>query len=902
MGLGVVWERGDNLPLSIVNAAVVNTTRGRGEPAMKRLTLIERTLSRAALLSMCAAALLTATAPAGETDAGELWYADGEHECLHGKLEHLHLAEAAAWDESTGADLRNFPPDRLVDYGHMKLDMRFDDLNEMRFTATETLSFIPIGSPVTALTLDAVGLEIESVMMDGQPVAYFRDDETISLSFEEPLAIGKEQTVEFNYICDHPYDGMFFTPYSPDAPSYTAEVHTQGQTDTNRHWFVAHDFPNERMTTELVVDVPAGFQVSGNGRLINHDDRGDREVWHWLQDKPHVSYLVSLVIGKFDIVELEHPRVSMNVWVPQGLGHQVQQTYGNTGAMIDLFEKRLGFAYPWDRYDQLVVKNFGAGGMENTSATSMYPTAIFDKTQLLDRDMDGLIAHELGHQWTGDLITCKSWEHIWLNEGWATYLNALWMEQRDGEDGYLDTVRGSFGVARRDKTTDELPMVSPIYDQSWEVFRRRANPYPKGSSILHMLRKMLGENVFWEGVQLYMNRHAFDVVETDDFRYAMEEVSGMGLEWFFEQWCYRPGTPDLDVTIDYDTRNSEMRVQVEQKQEIDQRTPAFRFELPIHVRTRSGAQTHTVHVTDASTTYTAKLDGPPTLVAVDPYLHVLKTITVHKPDELWLVQVSDGPTIVARHEAIDAFAEKEMSRRRDLLVELIEDVDIRHTLRQRAVSALRGYGSETAKTEMLRLAKNDIDDARVRASVISALRDQESDEAINLLAAVAESDPSYACRVSAVNGLAHLEADGHADLIVALVDQPSQHDQIRKAALGALADLDDERGLGLAMKYAAFGYMDRSRPSAISAIADLAEHDNDAAVEFLLPLLHDPEGRARSATLSALATIADERALEPMNAIAQTDPDPAVRDRAERAVKKLRENMKKNDEKQDDES
>src|SRR5690606_32345803 len=225
-----------------------------------------------------------------------------------------------------------------------------------------------------------------------------------------------------------------------------------------RHWFVCHDYPNERMTTELIVDVPAVYSVSSNGRLVSHLTTGDRAVWHWLQDKPHVPYLVTLVIGTFDIVEIPHDRVPMKVWVPQGLGDQVMQTYGRTGDMIDLFEQRFGVPYPWDRYDKRVVKNFGAGGMENTSATSMYPTAILDSTALLDGDLDGLIAHELAHQWTGDLITCKSWAHIWLNEGWATYCSALWNERRFGEDGYLDSIRNNFGVARRDRTTNELPM------------------------------------------------------------------------------------------------------------------------------------------------------------------------------------------------------------------------------------------------------------------------------------------------------------------------------------------------------------------------------------------------------------------------------------------------------------
>lgn len=841
---------------------------------------------------MAIVVVVTCAVASETTNDADTWY-DSEHDtCLHGKLERAEAqAAAAGWDEATGADKRNFPRDRLVDYGHMKLELRFDDLNDRSFSAVETLTFIPIGVPVHAITLDAVGLQIDSVTLNGSAVTHFRDDETISLSFDPPLKPGKEYTLRFEYVCDHPYDGMFFTPYSPDAPNYSAEVHTQGQAETNRHWFIAHDFPNERMTTELIVDVPEEFQVSSNGKLVSNNVKSGRRVCHWLQDKPHVSYLVSLVIGKFDVVELKH-RVPMKVWVPIGQGKNVERTYGRTGEMIDLFEARTGVKYPWDRYDQLTVKNFGSGGMENTSATSMYPTAILDETALLDTDLESLIAHELGHQWTGDMITCKSWEHIWLNEGWATYFSVLWFEQRDGEDGYYDNMRRQMRVAFRDRTSDPVGMVSPIYDGPWETFRRRANPYPKGASILHMLRMMLGEDVFWEGVRKYMNDHAFGVVETNDFRYAMEAVSGLGLEWFFEQWCYRPGAPALDVTVDFDTRNRELMVDIKQTQQIDERTPAFRFDLPVHVRTAKGNATHTINVTEKATSWRVKLDSPPTMVVIDPHLHVLKTIEEHKPMEFWFAQVADGSTITSRHDAINAIGATESARARDLLVSMIEDENLRYTLRSTAVRQLRGFGSDVAKAEVLRLLNDGVDEARVRVNLIAALDEYPKDKVVDLLVKHATSDPSYACRVAAINGLSSLEAKEQADLIVTLVDVESQHDQIRSAALGALAEFDDARGLDLSMKYAAYGNVDRSRPRAISAIGKLAKHDEERAVDYLLAMLNDPEGRPRSATMSALAEIGDERALEPLQTIASTDRDPDMRDRAKSAVERLRETMK----------
>jgi aminopeptidase N len=810
----------------------------------------------------------------------------GSADCLAGKLEWAAL-RSKAFDEASGRDLRHFPPDRVVDYLHMAIRLRFEDLNQKRFEATETLRLSPVAGPASAITLDAVGLRISAVTLGGEPVEHFQDDETLTLRFDPPLPAGEPREIVIEYTCADPYNGMFFTPSSAEAPSYAAQVHTQGQTESNRHWFVCHDFPNERMTTELVVDVPSGFRVSGNGRLLEARDDGERAVWHYLQDKPHVSYLVALVIGTYDVVQIPHDRVPMQVWVPPGLGDQVTQTFGRTGQMLDLFEERFGVLYPWDRYDQILAKNFRAGGMENTSAATLYPTAVLDETALLDGDLDGLIAHELAHQWTGDLITCKSWAHIWLNEGWATYGGALWFEYRDGEDGYLDSIRRSFGVAERDKTTNDLPMVSPVYENAWETFRRPANPYPKGSAILHMLRMMLGDDVFFTAVHRYMNRHAFGTVETDDLRYVLEEVSGLGLEWFFDQWCYRPGSPELDVEVRYDGKTRELVVDIEQTQQIDERTPAFRFVLPVYAQTAGRAKTFDIDVRDKSTSYRTTLEGPPGIVAVDPFLHVLKTVTVHKPRAMWTEQARRGPTIAARHAAVEALGEADDPQAIAVLSEMIRDESLRYTLRMTAIDALVGYASPPARAQLLSIVTEGVDDARVRAALVKSLEKVDADEVVEILADRAGHDPSYATRVAAIEGLAHHEATEHADLIAELVEFPSQHDQVRQAALRALGELDDARGLDLGVRYAAYGHMDRSRPAAVQTLGKLAHHDPDRVVGLLLDLLHDPEWRTVRAAAEALAEIGDERGVEPLRAMAETHRNPRLRADAGKWLEKL---------------
>ena len=783
-----------------------------------------------------------------------------------------------AVDDTTGRNLRHFPPDRRVDIEHMRLDLRFENINQRRFRARETMRFAPIGKPLEAWMLDAVALQIDSVTSGGKPIEHFADGHKLTLRFDPPLTVGEPVEIVIEYMCERPYEGMYFTTTSADVPDYHAEVHTQGQPESNRHWFVCHDFPNERMTTELLVTVPEGLSVSSNGRLVGKTESFNNTTWHYLQDKPHVAYLVSLVIGEFDIVELPHDRVPMQVWVRPGLGGQVGQTYGRTGEMIDLFERRFGTAYPWARYDQLTVKGFRAGGMENTSVTSMYPTAILDETALLDGDLDGLIAHELAHQWFGDLITCKSWAHVWLNEGWATYGSALWSEQRDGRDGYLDSIRRSLGVAREDKTTNDLPMVSTIYEDPWQTFRRKANPYPKGASILHMLRCMLGEELFFKGVHLYVRRHAGGVVETSDLRYAMEEVSGLGLEWFFDQWCMRPGTPEIEARIGYDAAKRELLVDLVQAQKIDAATPAFRFDLPVFVRTSAGEQTFVIAVRDRTTSYRATLDAVPTIIAIDPDLHVLKTITTEKAPGMWMVQASEGPTIAARLEAIEAIGRVDSPEVIELLESIIVDESQRHTIRATAIDALAELASQQARDRLRALAQTRVGEAKVRDDLVRALRGFDRENVTELLADYARHDASYEVRVEAINALAALKADDQADLIVEMVHVPSQHDQIRQAALRALATLDDPRGFELARQYSAYGQMDRSRAAAVECIGRLGRHDRDDAVDYLIALLDDPEWRTAQAAARALTDLGDERGVAPLERLSQSHPDQKYRE------------------------
>jgi aminopeptidase N len=860
----------------------------------------------AAAAALAAGAWSPRTARAGaEAEAGCGCLA---HRLERGELQAWRAAPGegagGTFDPANGRDHRNFPPDPQVEYRAMRLELEFPDLSGGRFTGTQRLLVAPIGMPVQALRLAAEGLRIDAVEVDGRPAEFAHDGSTLTVRFAEPLsrASGRACEVAIRYAGDRPVDGLTFSAATPEvpgvAPARGAEVHTQGQTETNRYWFPIHDFPNVRVPTELVVTVPKGLQASANGALVSHEVRGDRETWHWRQEKPHVPYLVSLVVGDFDRVDLPNPlsKVPMAVWAPKGRGADALATYANTDRMMRTFERAFGQPYPWARYDQLIVRNFGAGGMENTSVTTMMPTAVHDEVARAEQDLDGLISHELCHQWTGDLVTCRSWEHIWLNEGWATYGTALWMEDRDGADGYWDSVLGNARVARGDVPGAPEAMCSPVYERAGQTFSRPANPYPKGASILHMLRRMLGDEVFFRGVRAYMARHALGLAETHDFRRAMEEASGLGLEWFFDQWCFRPGSPHVRATLSYDAASRTLAVRADQVQPIDARTPALRIAIPVWVRTAGGDRVIPFEMRERSATASAVLDGPPVAAWVDPWLEALKVIEVSQPEAWTLAAAAAAPTHAARRQALAQASRAATPAVLEMLVRTAADGTLRHTMRTDAVEALAALGTPEAKRATVAFARSSVADPRVRAAAVRALAKCDAADAVPVLREVVARAPgaagerSYAVRSAAVDALAELGAKEALDDVRPMLSEPSHAESVSVAALRFVARFGDASDLPAAKARCALGIADRARPAAVDAVAELAKRSEGeartGAESFLIALVEDPEERTALAAAAALADLKCQAALPRLRAMAEHDRDPARRRRAREWVAK----------------
>lgn len=821
------------------------------------------------------------------------------------------------FDPATGRDLLNYPPHRSVDLLHQRLDLIVPDMDTPRVLGTTTIRFAPIAGDAASLNLNAADLFIKSVSCEGRQAAfeYAPGSDALRLTFDPPVPHGSTAEVRIDFEVNDPAEGLIWSPANPLRSGVASSFHSQGEPESNRYWFPTFDFPSERLTSEIVVTVPAGFLAVSNGRLISRelvnmpDSGADAERFHYQQSGEHVAYLISLCVGKWDVQDVAPvgSHVPMPVYVPVGEGDRITATFGRTSAMLSLMERLFDEPYPWEKYAQVVVHNFAWGGMENTGATTLYDTIALDRTALLDGDEDDLILHELAHQWFGNLITCRSWEHIWLNEGWATYSEALWAQYKDARssrdrrggapptDGlrsddaayqaviwscYRDVIDNDYAEA-----PFQAAMVSKEFTHPDVVFQREANPYPKGASVLHMLRQRLGEETFWRGAHLYLDRHRNQSVETFQFRLCMEEVSGLSLQRFIDQWCYRPGVPKLKVSHAWDSASRTLTITAEQTQPIDGPNPAFAIDLPVLVDIGERTPREVVlRGDDRITTASIELPREPRRMIVDPNLTLLADLDIIDSPEQFASIVRDGPTLGSRLQAVRELEQDPGTSGVAALAAAARDNRAHRELRIQAMEALgrlaaptddsaddearsRAHDS-TALDALTGLFRENFSDARLRRALIDAIgvagaaADREAQRPIvSVLTEHWEKDPSYAVRAASLRSLGKLKVIDAMPLFDAGLRTDSQHDQIREAAVDAWKESAFPDAFGRIALMTTPNHSRDVRQTAIRAVGELADRDPERAFNLLAALTNDSDMRTRRVAVETLLELDDPRAV-----------------------------------------
>ncbi|MBL9000520.1 MAG: M1 family metallopeptidase [Phycisphaerae bacterium] len=608
-----------------------------------------------------------------------------------------------------GRQVALWPPARHFDHLHMTLELDIPDIRQAGLIATMTLFASAVGSERRELVLDCNGPRIQSVRADGIACGFTITNGHLIIALPAPVAPGRSVEVVIRYMLDYSAnkgEGLTYSPGKPDAESETGrhpQIHAQGQAQLNSKWFPCHDSPNEKLTTELIVTVEEGFNVVSNGRLISSrsaaadPDGMPQRRWHWRLNRPHSPYLVTLVVGKLALVEVggpssTRPNLAMPVYAPLGTESVVRDNFAATPDMMAFFERTFDEPFPWDQYAQCIVRDFAAGGMENTGCTLL----TIDASRGDPGSQEDLIAHELAHQWFGNLVTCRSWAHLWLNEGWATYSESLWKEHRGGQESqekartaYQKSIRGLVrGQLARNRTVAPLgaPLVTNRYLNPDAMFSRAEDPYAKGALVLHMLRARLGAEAFLRGTRAFLDTYKFGTVDTDDFRREMERAGGQSLELFFNQWTGRPGLPRLDAEINWDDSAKALSISLTQTQTINAMNPAFAITLPVHVRFTDGSSRWLSIDMDARAARGVfPLAEKPAGISLDPHMTIIAAVNMKKDLAWWLDEVEFGPTFAARMQAAEYLSAHEHNAARETLLRVAADQQADSTLRNAAL-------------------------------------------------------------------------------------------------------------------------------------------------------------------------------------------------------------------------
>ncbi|WP_417431224.1 M1 family metallopeptidase [Halpernia sp.] len=617
---------------------------------------------------------------------------------------------------------------------HTKLKVSFD-FQKQQMAGEEWLTASPYFYPTDSLVLDAKGMLIHEVSLSengkNKTLKYDYSNDILKINLDKTYNRNQVYTVYIKYtarpnevkdggsaaITDN--KGLYFINPDGKDPDKPTQIWTQGETESSSAWFPTIDKPNQKTTEEIYMTVPSKYVTLSNGVLKDSKDEGNNlRTDHWVMDKRHSTYLFFMGIGPFVVVKDKWKDIPVDYYVEKEYEPFAKGIFGNTPEMIDFFSTKLNYPYPWNKYSQMVGRDYVSGAMENTTAT-LHGEGAYQKTgDLIDENTwENTIAHELFHQWFGDLVTAESWSNITVNESFANYSEYLWQEHKYGKDAADYHIMNEIKGYEANQKNESKDLVRFKYDSREDVFD--AVSYNKGGGILNMLRRYLGDDAFFAGLNDYLKTNAYGNGEAQQLRLSLEKVSGKDLNWFFNQWYYGSGNPKLTYTYNYEPVKKEVTVSIAQTQ-----NNLFQFPLDIDVFVNGVANRETVWVNaKAKNSFTFSAAKNPDLINLNPDGVIISEITENKTSEQYLMQFNGSKDFKAKYLAVEDAAKNADKNPTALktLVAALKDSFFR--LKIQALNALdlsKTDQSKMALSEVEKLAQND-SKTLVQAAAISAL-------------------------------------------------------------------------------------------------------------------------------------------------------------------------------------
>jgi aminopeptidase N len=774
---------------------------------------------------------------------------------------------------------------KSYDVLHYKIELSFDESKKMVIGKTTT-TFVPYLTALHSVEFDAENMDFTSVSMNKKTLAFDSLEKSVRITLDKNYSYKDTLTVTMEYTCI-PKRGVYFIQPDSGYPGKPWQVWSQGEDMDNHHWFPCWDFPNDRATSEIIATVKNNYEFLSNGKLIStkENKKAGTKTFHWVQNKPHSSYLVMFAMGEYAILKEKVDGVPLEYYVYKNHIDDAKACYAKTGAILKFFNEKIGFRYAWDKYAQVIVADFIYGGMENTSATTLMDRAtVYNARARVDESAESLIAHEMAHQWWGDVVTCNDWRHLWLNESFASYFDPLYFEHAYGKDEFLHIMQQAQQAGiNTDKSLGKKPIVS--------VGSYGNNIYPRGASVLNMLRFVLGDELFWKAINHYITKYQFQTVETGDFKNAIEEATGQNLYWFFDQWIYKAGYPKFDVSYSYIDSSKSILLTVKQTQTIDSLTGVFRTPIDIEIVTPMGSTTQRINIVQKESTYTLAANMKPNLVLFDKDNWILKEVTYSNRNvSEWKYQAELGNDVVARKTAIVELAKQDTAGEYIPLIAKLSNSDTFWGVRQSAVIALGSIKTDSDVKKNALIAALHDKKSQVRASAATQLgKIKSSDVAAVLRAAL--NDSSYSTEANALASLSKVDSLNVIPFLKERLNKWSYNNQVANTALNSLARLDSVVGVNTALLKVRYGSDVQGRNVAMNILKKYGKTRDDVKT-MCVSLLGDKSGSIKFNAAELLGEIGNESHLAALEVVANKKNDSAS-EVAKKAIEKINERSKK---------
>ena len=654
---------------------------------------------------------------------------------------------------------------KINDLLHTKLEVSFD-YNKSWMYGKEWVTVHPHFYPTDSLTLHAKGMEIKQIaMVKGNskiPLKYSYDSLQLKIILDKEYKSDEKYTVYIDYV-SRPDElkergsraikdakGLYFINPKGENKDKPTQIWTQGETESNSVWFPTIDKPNQKTTEEIYMTVPSKYVTLSNGLLISQTKNNDStRTDYWRMDLPHAPYLFFMGVGDYVIVKDHYKKLPVDYYVEKEYAPVAKKIFGETPAMIEFFEKITGVPFAWPKYDQIVGRDYVSGAMENTTATLHQESAYQNARQLVDGNKwEEVIAHELFHHWFGDLVTTESWSNITLNESFADYSETLWDAYRHGADAGEEHIEENRETYLSNPADESKNLVRFYYNDKEDLFDQVS--YPKGGAILHMLRNYVGDSAFFKSLNLYLNTYKFQTAEAQELRLAFEKITGRDLNWFWNEWYYGSGQPD--ITINYSYSNKAERVIIEQTQETGK---IFKFPLAIDVYS-SGAnkKRYDVWVTHQADTFYFPSENKPSLINVDADKVLLCKKIDNKTTDEFLQQYKYAANFMDRKEALEYFADNKSG---NLAIGLSDRYHGLRLFTLQKIDEAKGYSVPSVLNTIEQMADRD-PDKLVQAKALEILT-KFDDKKYEPLFNKYVNDSSYSVSGAALQGLIKLEPE-----------------------------------------------------------------------------------------------------------------------------------------------